>query len=212
VTRRLRPPRTRAGWGALAAGVLLVVLWLARAPILTAAGNALYVRDSVGPAEVIYQFGGGFIERSRVAADLYRRGLAPRIVLMRVYQAPDLAGTYPNETDITLRILGRLGVPRSAIEVYGGGDGASSTTEEAEKLARLMRQDGRRRVIAVTSWYHTRRARWALRRAFGDLPVELKMAAAPTVDWDETNWWRREAGVIAIAEEYLKFLHNRLYR
>ena len=210
--KRFRPPRGRAASTAIAVGVLLLVLWLARAAILHSIGGALYVRDTPRPAELIYQFGGGFIERSRVSADLYKRGLAPRVVLMRVYQPPELAGTYLNETDITIRILTRLGVPRSAIEVYRSDDGTSSTTEEAEKLDQLLRRDGRRRVIAVTSWYHTRRARWALRRAFGDLPVEIQMAAAPTVDWDDTNWWRHEAGVVAITEEYLKFLHNWIYR
>jgi uncharacterized SAM-binding protein YcdF (DUF218 family) len=212
VTLRVRPPRGWAAWTAIAAAVLLLVLWLARAAILHSLGVALYVRDTPQPAELIYQFGCGFVERSRVSAELYHRGLAPRIVLMRVYQDPALWGTYPNETEISVRILLGLGVPRSAIEVYRSGDGTSSTTEEAEMLNRVLRRDGRRRVIAVTSWYHTRRARWALRRALGDLPARIQMAAAPTTDWDENNWWRHEAGAIAIAEEYLKLLHNWVYR
>jgi uncharacterized SAM-binding protein YcdF (DUF218 family) len=208
----IRLPRRRAAWAALAVLLLLVALLLARSVVLEGVGSALYVRDEPTRAELIYQLGGGFVERSRVTADLYRRGLAPRVVLMRVYQDPGLAGTYPNETDITVRILMRLGVPRSAIEVYRSDDGASSTTEEASRLAQLLRRDGRRHVIAVTSWYHTRRARWALRRAFGDLPVQLQMVAAPSVDYDVTDWWRHEDGVIAIAEEYLKFIHNWVYR
>ena len=210
--RRVRPPRGWAAWTAISSVVLLLVLWLARATILQSMGDALYVGDTPRPAELIYQFGGGFVERSRVSAELYRRGVAPRIVLMRMYQDPSLTGTFPNETEITVRILLSLGVPRSAIEVYRSGDGTSSTTEEAEMLDQVLRRDGRRRVIAVTSWYHTRRARWALRRAFRGLPAQIQMAAAPTVDWDDTNWWRHEAGVIAIAEEYLKLLHNWIYR
>ena len=207
-------PSRRRRRGALALGfvLFLLVLWLARVPILTGVGLALSTSSQLAPAELIYQFGGDFRARSQVTADLYARGLAPRVVLMRVVDDPKMAGIYLNETDVTVQLLERLGVPRSAIDVYSGDDGVSSTTEEAGDLSRILRQDGTRSVIVVTSWYHTRRARWALRRALRGAPVSIVMASAPTVGFDARDWWRGEEGVIAVFEEYLKFLHNFLYR
>jgi uncharacterized SAM-binding protein YcdF (DUF218 family) len=210
-TRTLRRPRGRV---ALALGVLLFLLglWLVRVPILTGVARALSVSNPLAPAELIYQFGGDYLARTPVTADLYARGFAPRVVLMRVVDDPKMAGIYVNETDVTVRLLERLGVPRSAIDVYSSDDGVSSTTEEAGDLSRVLRQDGNRSLIAVTSWYHTRRARWALRHALDGAPVAIAMASAPTVGFDASNWWRAEDGAIAVFEEYLKFLHNFLYR
>ena len=207
---RGRPRRRRAV--ALGFVLFLFALWLARVPILTGIARVLSVRSPLAPAELLYQFGGDYLARSRVTADLYARGLAPRVVLMRVADHPHVAGLYVNDTDITVRLLERLGVPRSAIDVYSSGDGVSSTTEESGDLSRVLRQDGTRSVIAVTSWYHSRRARWALRRALDGAPVRIAMANAPTLGYDAGNWWRAEEGAIAVFEEYLKFLHNFLYR
>ena len=209
---RALPRRRRRGSLALGFVLLLFVLWLARVPILTGVARALTVSTPLAPAEIIYQFGGDYLPRSRVTADLYARGLAPRVVLMRLTDDPLLEGIYRNETDVTVRVLQRLGVPRSAIDVYSVGDGVSSTTDEADILGRVLRQNRNRSVIVVTSWYHTRRARWALRRALGGTPVSIAMAGAPTRGYDVRSWWRAEDGVLAVFEEYLKFLHNFLYR
>ena len=39
------------------------------------------------------------------------------------------------------------------------------------------------------------------------LEVELQMAAVPEPDYDETNWWRNEGGLIAVFEDYLKLAY-----
>ncbi|MBW3628462.1 MAG: YdcF family protein [Gemmatimonadetes bacterium] len=207
--RRQLPGWARAG--AVALGCILV-LWLARVPLLTGIGRLLVVRDEPAAADLIYQFGGDWIARARVAAELYHQGLAPRVVLMEVERIPEEIGLTPGETEVTVRLLQSLRVPRSAIVVYRSGEGVASTMEEAEALAAVLRGSDARRVIAVTSWFHTRRARWALRRALDQTPLEVMMVGAPTPGFSPNNWWRAEKGLIRVFEEYLKFAHNWVYR
>ena len=65
-------------------------------------------------------------------------------------------------------------------------------------------------MVAVTSAWHTRRARWTLRRELDGVRVDLRMAAAPDDRFDDSNWWTREAGFLAYVTEMLKFMHTLL--
>lgn len=82
-----------------------------------------------------------------------------------------------------------------------------STQGEARALARYLRKHPLRSVLVVTSDYHTRRARWTLRRELTDQRVELRMAGAPA-SFSARHWWRSEEGLMLTLEEYLKFVHT----
>lgn len=208
-----RRRRRRLAWAG-AAAALLVTLWLARVPLLVAVGDFLFVRDPLVPADAMVVLGGEIEARPAEAARLYARGLAPRVLVVGMMDGPEVElGVFPSETEATVRLLAALGVPRSAIEVVPGpGPGASSTTDEAQAMREYVASHGTRRLIAVTSWYHTRRTRWNLRRALDGQPVTLLMAGAPSLQFSERDWWRSEDGMIRVFEEYLKFVHNWLYR
>jgi uncharacterized SAM-binding protein YcdF (DUF218 family) len=63
------------------AGVVAAV-WLAREPLLSAAGRFLIVEDPLDRSDVIVVLSGGRKdERVRQAADLYKAGYAPRVLL-----------------------------------------------------------------------------------------------------------------------------------
>ncbi len=207
VRRRWLPPL-------LAAGVLLA-LYLLRVPLLVGVARLVIVEDPLRPAGMIFLLNGGAMEsvRARHAVALFRRGLAPRIVLARTEDphAVEL-GLYPNQTDVTLAVLRRYGVPDSALVVLRRPGGVTSTTDEAMELGRYLREHPTERVIVVTSDYHTARTRWNLRRALKGTSTELVMSGAEDPEMKPTNWWRSEKGLILYVEEYLKFVHNWLYR
>ena len=197
--------------GAVAAALLLIVLgaWLLRAPILRGVGHWLNVGQAPARAELIYLFGGDIESRPARAATLYREGWAPRIVIARVETLPaEAMGLYPHQTDVAVRLLRHFGVPDSAITVLRTPGGVTSTRDEAVLLAAWLRRHPARRVLAVTSRYHTRRARWHLRRALGGTEVEVRMIAAADPRFGERDWWRSEDGLIAYVNEYLKWAQN----
>ncbi len=208
-------PRRRRGrrWlivlSSLAAACVL--LWLLRAPLLTAAARYLSVHDPLRKADAIFVLGGDPDIRPFAAAELYRRGWAPR-VLVPAMETGRLAsaGLMPSQTELFLRVLKMEGIPDSAVQVLPLAGGTSSTTEDAEALRAWVRRTGARRVIAVTTTYHTRRTRFALNRAFEGMDVEIVMHGAPTRGYSERDWWKSESGLTTYFNEYLKLARYRL--
>jgi uncharacterized SAM-binding protein YcdF (DUF218 family) len=201
---RARLPR-RAGAALLALLLLALAAYALRAPLLTGVARLLTVRDPVSRADLVLVLGGEINTRPFHAAGLYRRGVAPRVVLVRERSGPAVReGLYPNRTDVAVRILRRGGVPAGAIVVLEPPGGASSTGEEARALHGYLRSSGARRVVVVTNPYHSRRARLVLRRATRGLPAEILMAPAPAFGFGETDWWRSEDGLLAYFGEFVK--------
>ena len=207
-------PRGRRLGAALAAFLLVVaLLLLLRGPLLRSAARFLTVADPLEHADAILMFAGDIDARPPRVAELFRQGLASRVVLVRPEdRAAQRLADVPNESELARRILIRLGVPDSVITIVAAESPATSTREEALIFAAYAERTGVARVIAVTSAYHTRRARWALRRALESDSVRLMMAPARHERFDETNWWRSEEGLLAYVTEYLKLIHNRLNR
>jgi len=207
-----RRRRARRRWIALGATLAVCVLaWLLRAQLLEGAARFLSVRDPLARADAIFVLGGDPDIRPYAAAALYRRGLAPR-VLVPGMETGRLAGDglIPTQTQLFLGVLRREGVPDSAVQVLNMPGGTSSTTEDARVLAGWARRGGARTIIAVTTTYHTRRTRLALRRALEGTGVRLMMYGAPTRGYDESDWWRSESGLTTYFNEYVKLLRYEL--
>jgi uncharacterized SAM-binding protein YcdF (DUF218 family) len=184
-----------------------VSLWLLRVSLLSAAARFLSVHDPIDRADAIFVLGGDPDIRPYAAAELYRRGFAPRVLVPGMETGRLAAdGLIPTQTELFLRVLHKEGVPDSAVQVLNLPGGTSSTTEDAQVLAGWVRRTGARRVIAVTTTYHTRRTRLALRRALKGSDVRVMMYGAPTRGYTERNWWRYEGGLTTYFNEYVKLL------
>jgi|GEM_PF-251745 len=208
-------PRRRRGRGVLIVLATLFVAglltWLLRAQILTAAARFLSVRDPLRRADAIFVFGGDPDIRPFAAARLYRAGWAPR-VLVPGMETGRLAALdlIPTQTELFRGVLRKEGVPDGAVEVLEMPGGTSSTTEDAEVLRAWARRTGARRIIAVTTTYHTRRARYALRRALHGMDVQVTMYGAPTRGYTERDWWQAEGGLTTYVNEYIKLARYEL--
>ncbi len=195
---------------ALAIVVLLgAAVYAARAPLLTGAARLLTVRDPLRPADAIIVLSGDFDVRPEEAARLFRRGLAPRIVMVREKDSPAMRlGVVPNTSDAAVAVMRRLGVPGSAIQVLHFPGGANSTYDESRAFRDWAYDAKPRTVIAVTTAFHSRRARWLLRRQLRRLNVAVLVDGVPDWEFDETNWWHDKRGQLAYIEEYLKLVHD----
>ena len=202
-----RRGRRRLVGAALALLLLALAAYALRAPLLTGVARLLTVRDPVARADLVLVLGGEVNTRPFAAAEMYRRGVAPRVVLVRERAGPAVRqGLYPSRTDVAVRILRRGGVPDSAIVTLEPPGGAASTADEARALRAYLRSTGLRRVAVVTNPYHSRRARIALRRALRGLPAQILMAPAPAWGFTERDWWRSEDGLLAYFGEYVKLV------
>jgi len=199
--------------GAICVALLLLGLaaYAFHRPLLRGFASALTVDDAVAPADFLYVLGGDVNTRPFHAADLFRRGFAPRVVVPRTQDRPaSERGFYPNDADVAVRILQQEGVPDSAITMLDMPGGVTSTQDEGRVLRDYLRGQPAQRVIVVTSAFHTRRARWTLRRELRGVEADLRMAAAEDDRFDASNWWTREAGFLAYVSEMLKFVHTLL--
>ncbi len=211
-TSIVRWPKATIALGTLLAGAAL--LWCAhayRGVLLPIPARFLVVRDVLEPADIIYVLNGEPNLRPFHAADLYRKGLAPRVVIARAGDSPMVKlGLQLNATDMNTSVLKKLGVPESSIVELKSPGGVASTFDEARLLRSYVREHLLRRVIVVTSAFHTRRARWIVRRVLRDTPVQVAMAPVEDSKYSASNWWTLEDGQIAVHDEYVKLLWYRL--
>lgn len=168
---------------------LVAALYALRHPILRAAGEFWVVEDSLAPSDVIIilsddNYSG---DRAARAAELYRMGLAPRIVASGKMLRP-----YAGIAELIQHDLESDGVPASAIVLFPHR--ADNTREEAEALRTLVAQRGWRRILVVTSNYHTRRSRLIFNRVMPS-DVTVRLAAARDSDYDPTAWWQHRLGI-----------------
>jgi uncharacterized SAM-binding protein YcdF (DUF218 family) len=89
---------------------------------------------------------------------------------------------------------------------------ATSTWDEALILRDYVVETDVRRIIVVTTGVHTRRARWLFRRALSTSEADLMFSGVEDPRYELDTWWRSEAGLIAVTNEYLKLFHNSLAR
>lgn len=132
---------------------------------------------------------GGRLDRG---IELFRRGLAPRLLLAggQVYPGTTWAGLMRS------RALG-LGVPASAIILQ---DASHTTAEDAALSVRTLRAAGASSAIVVTSEWHSRRAVRLFRRA---APEILWVSCPSAREW-RGPWWRDQGAVRSLATEVLK--------
>jgi uncharacterized SAM-binding protein YcdF (DUF218 family) len=195
------------------AGLLLgmLLLWLARVPLLTAVGGYLSVGEPPRRAEAIFVFGGDAEARPFAAAELYHRGLAPRVVVPRVEAGwLNREGLMPTQTELFVRVLRLRGVPDSAIAIADLPVPSSSTVGDVRALRGWARAHHVRHVLALTSYWHTRRARLLLRRGLAGSGIEFTLCGTPSGGFQPDNWWKSENGLVTYFEEYLKLVRDTL--
>lgn len=159
-------PRRRSRWKIVLwiAGALVAALALAI--VAVAAFIATHVIDETRPADAIVVFGAAEysghpspVLRARLdhAYDLYRRGIAPVVIVTGGF------GGDPrfSEGGVGRDYLSRLGVPDSSLIAETQ---SADTAESAERVAAILRTNGWHSVCAVSDAYHLFRVKQFLQR------------------------------------------------
>ncbi len=188
---------------AVVVGILILLIALHRPLLAGFAG--LFRVDDPAPSDAILVLLGGPANRPTLAAELYGKGLAPRILIGTSTDDPQ---AQVNETLLAIGDMVRLGVPRSAIHVMPGL--VTSTQHEAAKLAEFSAQHPLKRVTIVTTSFHTARARWIFRKVLKGKNIDIRMAAARHPQFDERTWFRSDEGLVLYFSEAIKTLYYRL--
>lgn len=209
-----RPKRTRRR--ALLLAAALAVAW----PLAAWAAALLLVVGSGGAEEfepgyrvdALVVLGGSatYVERTHLAARLFREGRAPVVVLTDDRRRGPWSSAEQRNPFFVERAaeeLRREGVPAERVEVLPSA--VASTHDEAVLARDEARRRGWRAVVVVTSAYHSRRARWTFRRVFEGTGVSVRVASAET-GWQTPRpyaWWLSARGWRTVAGEYPKLAY-----
>ncbi len=187
---------------------LAVALVMFHAPVLRSIGTWLRVEERLAPADAIVILAGGTPRREATAAALWKEGWAPRIIISRPYERPDLRELI----DLGVRRFDLQGEARKVLETYGvpadritAIPDVSRTTEPELALVRdAARKLGYGRLILVTSPEHTRRVRLVWARQTHGGPEAIVVPAREAFPFDD--WWRRRRAAESVLHEYLGLL------
>lgn len=196
---------------AFAVVLLYVLIAVFHVRILTSLGRFLVVEQTPSKSDLIVCLAGGNIERGLGAAELYRKGFAPRIFISPE-EPPDGLDLlrekgieYPQTIDLFITLLQKLDVPRSAILK---GDGFSgSTIAEARMVGDLMMRENYHSLILVTSPSHSRRAYLTFKKVLEDQKIRVQVFPTPYSNFRAEEWWRHRKYMREVILEYQKLVY-----
>ena len=184
----------RVVWIAIAGVVVLAVVF--QTTLLGAFGSFLVRDEPPQKADIAVVLGGdAYGNRILKAADLVRRGFVPNALISG---PPGFYGS--NECDLAIPFAERAGYPASYFLHFEHK--ATSTIDEAKVIAVELRRLGAKRVLLVTSDFHTRRAGKIFRTAAPDLTFYV--VAAPDFYFTAHGWWHNREGRKLFALEWAK--------
>ena len=166
----------------------LFALYLVRRPMYRLAGHFWVVDQAPVASDAIVMLGDDNYngDRAARAAELFKAGWAPVVVASGRYLRP-----YASIAELEEHDLIEHGVPRGAVVRYAHF--AENTRDEAFELRELIVERGWKRILLVTSDYHTRRARYICARAFPPGTI-LRVVAARDSEYDPDRWWHTRQG------------------
>ena len=151
---------------------------------LAAPGVARWLVRAEPPvaADLLVVVSGGAEERLLSAAELFRDGYAPWILVTDPDPPPDEA----------VDILDELGVPSSRVLACKGT--VASTLDDAACIRDVLAEGRFASALVVTSPYHCRRLRLILSRVTRGLPARVTIVASRSLYWDPSSWWSHPEG------------------
>ncbi|HEX8638243.1 MAG TPA: YdcF family protein [Pyrinomonadaceae bacterium] len=188
----------------------LFIAWIVTAPLLA---ENLIVEKTLERADAALVLGGSstYVERTRKAAEIYRAGVVPKILLTDDGERGGwsrIEKRNPPFVELARDSLISGGVPANNIEILKPQ--VSGTIDEARALLNKSQTEKLDSVLLVTSAYHTRRALRTFEKQFADrgARTELGIVAAPVGEQTPlpNYWWLSRRGWNLVAGEYLKIV------
>lgn len=188
--------------------LLLFLIWLFLAPLLA---ERLIIEKPLESADAIIVLAGShtYVERTRKAAEIYNKRIAPKIYLTDDGEQAgwsQVEQRNPPYVELARNSLIANGVPAESIEILEPR--VSGTIDEARILSLKAKNANLKSLLLVTSAYHTRRALATFQKVFDEnkQPTTLGIAAAPTGEQTPPpgRWWLSIFGWKIVAGEYVK--------
>ncbi|AIQ37487.1 hypothetical protein R50345_24365 [Paenibacillus sp. FSL R5-0345] len=163
---------------------------------LFSAGSFLVLSESPKQADVIIVLSGGQ-GRVEQAAELYKAGYAPYIILSNAKESTSSSGDM-------LRTALNLGIPQGVI--YTENE-AESTYQNAEFTLPKMKEYDFQSAIVVSSEFHMRRVKFLFGRVYKKSDIELTYVSSAS-GYNAKRWWSDRKSRETTFNEYVKMIGN----
>ncbi len=185
--------RSRVALGALLLLVLIAIVF--HSTVLGALGSYLVRDEPPRKSDVIFVLAGdGNGNRIMKAAELVRQGYAP----VAIVSGPEIYGVH--ECDLAIAMAERAGYPASEFAAFPHN--GTSTKEEAALAKAEFARRGVKRVILLTSDFHTRRAGKLFRALMPD--IDFDVVSALDQHFSPRGWWHDREGEKTFTLEWTK--------
>ena len=188
---------------------MLTVAWSTLAWL---GARALIVSAPLASADAIVVLSGSsaYLERTQKAAELYRDGRAPLVLLTDDHTRGGWSSAQQRNPFFVERATEELikaGVPAEKIKIVPGV--ASNTRYETSLIKEYALAQGIRSVLVVTSTYHSRRALRSLRQIFAgtDVVIGLEPAMSRPPAPSPFFWWLQPEGWRTVGVEVVKLIY-----
>jgi uncharacterized SAM-binding protein YcdF (DUF218 family) len=170
-------------------GAVLILVLLAvgfHERLFAALGSYLVKSDAPAKADVVFVLAGdSYGNRVLKGAELVREGYAPKVMV----SGP--AGYYGlHECELAIPFAVKAGYPESYFLHFEHE--AHSTKEESDFAMAEFHKRGYKKVLVVTSDFHTRRSARVFRAAAKG--IDVIVVAAPDQYFTPGNWWNNREG------------------
>jgi uncharacterized SAM-binding protein YcdF (DUF218 family) len=187
--------------------VLVLAVWVILAWV---AGRALIVKAEIGSADALVVLSGSssYLERTQKAAELFRQGRAPVVLLTNDHTRGGWSQplqTNPYFVDRATEELIKQGVPAERIRIVPGV--AESTRSEALIVKDYAAAHGFRSVLIITSAFHSRRALRTFRTSFAGTGIIVGLDPSSGLRTSAALWWLSPSGWRDVAGEYIKLVY-----
>ena len=192
-------------------GLTLAVTAIGFSPISNILARGLSIPDDIVPSDCIVVLGGGVmregdlsttsLERMVSGAILYRKGLAPKIIL-----STGVSGKRPpyfSEAKVMKKTLLDLGVPEDAIVLE---ENSTRTAENASETTQMMKKLGYQNALLVTSTTHMRRSLLSFKKYGAD----VHPAPVPSALENDRSFTGRIKLFQAVCHEYAGIFYYRV--
>jgi uncharacterized SAM-binding protein YcdF (DUF218 family) len=134
---------------------------------------------------------------------LWYKGFAPKIICTGNYisgTVKSLDLTY-TEAQLTQMRIWSFNIDSILVEAINVG---TSTMEESDFILGYCVQNRLNKIILVSDKFHTHRIKNVFEEKFEDADIQVIYSGAPSSRYKESEWWRAEAGLIMVNNEYIK--------
>jgi len=175
---------------------LICVIFLLIFFFFFTAGRFLTLTQLPKQADAIIVLSGGQ-ERVEKAAELYKAGYAPSIILSNAKESTSSSGDM-------LQTAFNLGIPHDAIFTENA---AESTYQNAEFTLPIMKEHDFKSAIVVSSDFHMRRVKLLFYSVYKKSEIELTYVGS-TSGYNAKRWWSDRKSRETTFNEYVKMIGN----